>query len=127
MENPVGNEAIVQFNCHLFANSTSNITLVIEPESEWNVSRVVVGIGQNITFTITNGVVKTRPSDVAKGYFLWIHVEPEIAEVWGKVIVIIVSLGWDPAVPGFLFPGFLSLLLFVVIRSWKTRKKNKLL
>ena len=126
MQNPVGNEAIVQISCYLFANSTSNITLVIKPESVWNVSRVAVGIGQNITFNITNGVVITRPSDVATGYFLWIHLEPEIAEVWGKVIVIIVSLGWDP-VPGFLFPGFLSLLLFVVIRSWKTRKKNKLL
>lgn len=126
MQNPVGNEAIVQISFYLFANSTSNITLIIKPESVWNVSRVAVGIGQNITFNITNGVVKTRPSDVATGYFLWIHLEPEIAEVWGKVIVIIVSLGWDPAVPGFLFPGFLSLLLFVVIRSWKTRKKKEL-
>ena len=125
MDNPVGNEAIVQTSCHLFANSTSNITLVIKPEAEWNVSRVMVKIGQNITFTITNGEVIPPLSDVGAVYYLWIYLEPEIAEVWGKVIVIIVSLGWTP-VPWFLLPGFLSLLLFGVIYSWKRRRNNRI-
>ena len=123
----VVNEAIIQINCHLFANSTSNITLIIKPEPEWNVSHIAVEIGQNITVTVSNGVVITPPSYVPALFDLWIHLGPEMAEVWGKIIIVITTWGWEPAVPGFLFPGFLSLLLFVVIRSWKTRKKNKLL
>ncbi len=116
------NEAIVQFNCHLFANSTSNITLVITPESEWNVSRVEVGIGQNITFNATNGVVRTPPDDTGAGFYVWVHLETEIAEVCGKATAIIIYSGWSPA-PGFLLSEVLSLLLFVVIIRF--RKKGK--
>ena len=118
----VQNEAIVQINCQLFANSTSNITLVIKPESEWNVSHIMVGVGQNITAIVTNGVILTSPSDVALALDLWIHLEPDEAEVWGKIIVVIITRGWEP-ISWFLIPSFLSLLLFVVIRSWKRRKK----
>lgn len=125
MRKIVSNEAIVQINCHLFANSTSNITLVIKPESEWNVSHTAVGIGQNITVTITNGVIITPPRDSPAIFDLWIQFEPDIAEVWGKIIVVIITRGWFP-VSWFLIPGLFSLLLCSVIRSRKTRKKNKL-
>ena len=120
MRKHVNNEAIVQINCHLFANSTSNITLIVKPESEWNISHIQVGIGQNITVTVTNGVVRTPPSDVPAAFELRVLLESCMAEVWGQILVVIVTRGWEP-IPWPLLPAIAALLGLYLTRQQKRR------
>jgi len=120
MRKCVNNEAIVQINCHLFANSTSNITLIVKPESEWNVSHIQVGIGQKITVIVTNGVVRTPPSDVPAAFELRILLTSSTAEVWGQVLVVIVTRGWEP-ISWPLLPVIIALLGLYITRQQKRK------
>lgn len=119
----VNNEAIIRIICSLYANSTGNITLFVEPASEWNMTNIFVGIGQEINVTVMNGVVRTPPSDVPAIFKLFAQLESITDEVWGTLIVVVINRGWEP-VPWFLLPGVLALVLLGIKRYRKMKHKT---
>lgn len=118
----VANEALIQIWCQLYSNSTNNITLLIEPESEWNITRIEVGIGQQINVTVTNGIVRPPPSDVAANFYLYIVRKDLNNEVQGILIVKILTRGWDvaewPVIP-------VVLVLFLLYGKRRLRLRHK--
>ncbi len=116
---PVVNEALVQIYCILYPNSTGSITLLIKPETEWNVTHIPVGIDQEINLTVTNGIIRQPPaSDVAGSFDLWIQRNDTTAVICGKLISVILFRGWDP-VPWPNLSGIIALLLLTIIARKK--------
>lgn len=112
----VSNDALIQITCFLFANSTNNITLLVEPEDEWNVSHIKVNRGQTINVTVTNGVVIPPPSDYAASFVLYIQRESVTDVVAGTIVIVVLAYGWTAPWP--VIPGMLALLLLYRAR-WK--------
>jgi hypothetical protein len=112
----VSNEAEVQIYCYLYPNSTSNITLLVEPKTEWNVTQIKIGISQEINVTVTNGIVLPPFGDVAAAIELFVQLENKTGVVWGSLVVVILTRGWEIA-PWPLVPGLLALVVLFVYRS----------
>lgn len=116
-----GNDAFFNIWFHLFANSTNNITLLIEPDN-WNVTHIPVAVGQTINVTVTNGeVIEPYPNDLPTGLKLLLQRENVSDEVWGHFIFGIITFGWDTA-PWPVIPGVFALVLLWAIRR---RKKQQ--
>jgi hypothetical protein len=115
----VSNEALVQIYCILYPNSTGSITILIKPETEWNVTHIPVGIDQEINLTVTNGIVRQPPAnDVAASFDLWIQRNDTTSVICGKLISVILSRGWDP-IPWPNLSGIIALLLLTIIAKKK--------
>jgi hypothetical protein len=117
----VRNEATIQVYYYLYPNSTSNITLLIEPEDEWNETLLVVRVHQEINVTLTNGVVITPPRDVPASFDLFMQLDTYPGEVWGTLMVTILNRGWEP-IPWPIGPVVLALVLFWVLCKRKKRQ-----
>ena len=123
----LANEAIIQVYCYLYPNSTTNITLRLEPTTEWNVTHVDIGIGQEINITVTNGIVlDPYPSEIPAHLELFIQMENETDQVWGVYNVLVVDQGWDDRVRAnwTFIPSIMALLLIYSKRS-RTSKTSK--
>lgn len=124
LELSVMNDAIIQIYCHLYANSTTNIILLIDEgakpynQSAWNNTHIEVGISQEINVTVTNGVVRHPPEDYAYPFMLFIQRPNYTDEVWGHYIVTCIDSGWTP-VPWPLLPGVLGLFFLMGIKRYR--------
>jgi len=114
----VDNEALIEIYCHLYANSTGNITLLIDPDF-WNETLIPVAIGQTINVTVTNGNLNLD-SDVAAILQVSIQRKSTTDVVQGLVILKVITSGWRK-VPWDSFVSF-GLLLFLALM--KKSKRN---
>ena len=120
----VKNDALLQIYCHLFSNSTKNVSLLIEPD-DWNVTRIPLTIGQEVNMTITNGEVLERRlgSDIAAFFSLFLQRENVTDEIHGLVNVIVLNIGWQIA-PWSLVSGVIA-LFFLLIRYKQKNPKRR--
>ena len=115
------NEAVFYFSFHLYANSTNNITLLIEPETEWNLTQVQVNIGEEVNATVTNGNLNLDP-DVSSIFSMVLQRENRTNEVWAYLFIGIITQGWQKpwlAVPWPVVPGILALLVLLIRKHRK--------
>jgi hypothetical protein len=113
----VANEAVIQFYYHLYANSTGNITLLIDPETEWNLTSIQVNIGEEINTTVTNGNLNLD-SDVFAIFTLILQRENVNDEIWAYLSIGIITRGWHKT-PWPVFPGILAFVVLLVRRYRK--------
>lgn len=115
----VKNEALIDIYCYLYANSASNITLLLGPDY-WNLTEIPVAIGQSINVTVTNGVLDL-PADVFAILQIDILRTSADDEVQGVLILNVITSGWKKA-PWEGFVGLGVLLLLALVK----RSKRKL-
>jgi hypothetical protein len=114
----VKNEAIIFFSFHLYANSTTNITLLIDPETEWNVTHIQVNISETVNATVTNGNLGLDPDVYAR--FKMIMQRKKITnEIWAYLYLRVITHGWQKT-PWPVLPGILALLVLFIKRHRKT-------
>lgn len=112
LQYPVANEALIDFSCSLNANSTNNVTILIEPQSEWNITPTKLHRGEMINGTVTNGYLDLDP-DVASSFDLVVRRENITDEIWGHFFIGIITRGWSK-VPWPIIPGIFLLFLLAI-------------
>jgi len=111
------NEAVFYFSFHLYANSTNNITLFIEPETEWNLTQIQVNIGEEVNATVTNGNLNLDP-DVISFFGLDLQRENRTDEIWAYLFIGVITPGWQKT-PWAVVPGILALLVLLIRKHRK--------
>jgi hypothetical protein len=119
----VGNEALVSIECHLFNNSTNNITLEVEGDG-WNNTMIPVTVGETINVTIANGFIGELKGDVGTyicEVYLSRYNQADIAR--GQLKVKVLENGWRAkSTPGFRF-SIAFLFTLISVSFTKGRKK----
>jgi hypothetical protein len=106
------NEALITFYFHLFPNSTNNITLLVSPESVWNVTSIKINLGEAVNVTVTNGFQDLDP-DVGSIFILVIQRINITDEVWAYLYVGVITRGWQkaPWLGVVVVPGIFTLVV----------------
>ncbi|MFX0122638.1 MAG: hypothetical protein ACFFAE_03315 [Candidatus Hodarchaeota archaeon] len=119
----VANEALIHFHFHLYTNSTTNITLYIDPVTEWNLTHFKVKIGEKINVTVTNGNLNLDP-DVSARFKLILQRKNTTDEIWAYLFVGIITRGWQkaPWPSVVVVPGILVLLVLLRKRHQEMKK-----
>lgn len=116
----VRNDALVEIYCALYENSSQNITLAMSPEY-WNVSSISVGVGEEINVTITNAE-EYFSEDVGSYLQLDIIREKPTDEVYGVVVVMVITSGWDNPISWSIISLFAP--FFLVIHRLRKRRQS---
>ncbi|MHA1227383.1 MAG: hypothetical protein ACTSPV_11625 [Candidatus Hodarchaeales archaeon] len=113
------NEALIDLQCSLTSNSTSPITILIGPESVWNVTSLLVTPGRRINVSITNGK-QGISADTRSPFGVTIECNNDTFEIWGYIFIGIITYGWEEA----LWPFIPSMLAILLVTTKYRRKKT---
>lgn len=108
------------FHCSLSTDSTNNITLLVEPKAEWNISQLLIRIGESVNVTVTNGNLNLAP-DVSALFKLVIERVNNTDVISGHLFVGVLTFGWQQNVPWPVVPGLLALTVLSFINIKRIR------
>lgn len=117
------NDAVIYLQCSLSPDSTNNVTLLIDPETEWNITTLNVNIGESVNATVTNGNLNLAP-DVGARFSVFMYRENITDIVIGNIFVGVLTRGWQKA-PSPIVSGLLALTVLSLM-NYKKKKRRTL-